>query len=131
MTARNGERPSSEYSAEEITYARALDWLRVDENGFGYISREGVAAIEVVRKRAPFASNVPSMTGVRCEVTGNPCGSDTWIVGHDCECTTCQVFVASSKKSADDTQPMSAVSSTDVVELSSSDLVPDGVPNKE
>ena len=56
MTARPGERPTSDYSAEEICYARALDWLRVDEQGFGYVLPEGVTAIEVVRKRAPFTS---------------------------------------------------------------------------
>ena len=107
MTVRDGERPSSEYSAEEITYARALDWLRVDDRGFGYISREGVAALEKVRKSAPFASTV-----VRCEVTGNPCGTDTWFVGHPCSCGPCREFVRTSGlglAAADDTQPMQAL----------------------
>lgn len=26
----------------------------------------------------------------RCEITGNPCGTDTWIEGHDCLCGACQ-----------------------------------------
>ena len=49
MTARNGERPSSEFTADEICYARALDWLRVEDSGLGYVSREGVAAILKIR----------------------------------------------------------------------------------
>lgn len=123
--AHEGERPSSDYSAEEIVFARALDWLRVDDRGFGYISKEGVAALEVARKRAPFASNtttvpVAEMDVARCEVTGNLCGTDTWFVGHPCQCGPCRMFVASA--SADDTQPMSAV------ELESKDLISEPDP---
>jgi hypothetical protein len=115
---REGERPTSDYSAEEITYARALDWLRVDEHGFGYISSEGVAAIDVARKRAPFASNAKPVS--RCEITSNPCGTDTWFVGHPCQCAPCRALVVSA--TADDTQPMSAI------ELESKDLISEPDP---
>ncbi len=26
----------------------------------------------------------------RCEKSGNPCGTDTWMVGHSCPCNACQ-----------------------------------------
>jgi len=26
----------------------------------------------------------------RCERSGNPCGTDTWMVGHSCPCKACQ-----------------------------------------
>lgn len=26
----------------------------------------------------------------RCEITGNPVGTDTWAVGHNCQCAACQ-----------------------------------------
>lgn len=29
----------------------------------------------------------------RCEVTGNPVGTDTWEVGHPCQCRPCRVYV--------------------------------------
>lgn len=31
--------------------------------------------------------------GLRCEVTGNPCGTDTWRVGHECPCPQCQRYL--------------------------------------
>jgi hypothetical protein len=31
---------------------------------------------------------------LRCKVTGNPCGSDTWMVGHPCQCSECQKYIA-------------------------------------
>lgn len=30
---------------------------------------------------------------VYCQVTGNPCGTDTWVVGHPCECGTCYLWL--------------------------------------
>jgi hypothetical protein len=30
---------------------------------------------------------------LRCLVTGNPCGTDTWAVGHPCECSRCRKFL--------------------------------------
>lgn len=29
---------------------------------------------------------------LRCEVTANPCGTDTWAVGYVCPCTPCQTW---------------------------------------
>ena len=26
----------------------------------------------------------------RCKVTGNPCGTDTWMNDHECQCSSCQ-----------------------------------------
>jgi len=31
---------------------------------------------------------------LRCKGTGNPCGSDTWAVGHECSCGNCQKWLA-------------------------------------
>jgi hypothetical protein len=33
------------------------------------------------------------MSDLRCEVTGHPCGTDTRMVGHPCECQACRVHV--------------------------------------
>lgn len=30
----------------------------------------------------------------RCEITNNPCGTDTWVIGHPCQCNPCQRYVA-------------------------------------
>lgn len=30
----------------------------------------------------------------RCLHTGNPCGTDTWMVGHPCKCVECQLYIA-------------------------------------
>ena len=32
----------------------------------------------------------------RCNVTGNPCGTDTWIEGHSCPCENCQRWLSES-----------------------------------
>lgn len=37
----------------------------------------------------------------RCERTGNPCGTDTWRVGHDCRCGPCQGWLKSRLKPQD------------------------------
>jgi hypothetical protein len=29
----------------------------------------------------------------RCKVTGNPCGTDTWMVGGSCPCAECQTYL--------------------------------------
>lgn len=34
------------------------------------------------------------MAEERCEITGNPCGTDTWVVGRPCQCNPCQRYVA-------------------------------------
>ena len=31
---------------------------------------------------------------VRCAFTGNPCGTDTWMVGQPCRCAPCQQWIA-------------------------------------
>jgi hypothetical protein len=30
---------------------------------------------------------------VRCEITLNPCGTDTWAVGRPCKCKACQAYL--------------------------------------
>ncbi len=30
----------------------------------------------------------------RCQVTKNPCGTDTWMLGHSCQCDECQAYLA-------------------------------------
>jgi hypothetical protein len=30
---------------------------------------------------------------LRCEITGNPCGTDTWGINHPCQCKNCQVYI--------------------------------------
>lgn len=37
---------------------------------------------------------LPSDVRLRCTVTKNPCGSDTWRLGHACQCTPCRQWVA-------------------------------------
>lgn len=29
----------------------------------------------------------------RCEITGNPCGTDTWEINHPCQCKNCQKYL--------------------------------------
>ncbi len=29
----------------------------------------------------------------RCKVTGNPCGTDTWMEGIPCKCESCQAYL--------------------------------------
>lgn len=37
----------------------------------------------------------------RCEVTGNPVGTDTWMVGHPCQCAACQRMVRRSEQTGE------------------------------
>ena len=30
---------------------------------------------------------------LRCEITSNPCGTDTWEINHPCECKNCQLYL--------------------------------------
>jgi len=30
---------------------------------------------------------------LRCEITSNPCGTDTWEINHPCECKNCQEYL--------------------------------------
>jgi hypothetical protein len=34
-------------------------------------------------------------TPLRCEITGNPCGSDTWKADETCECPNCRKYCGS------------------------------------
>jgi hypothetical protein len=46
---------------------------------------------------APLTPDSPAVaeTGeMTCKVTGNPCGSDTWQIGHPCKCENCQAWLA-------------------------------------
>lgn len=37
---------------------------------------------------------IPDPPGLlRCEITGNECGTDTWHVDHPCQCTNCQKYL--------------------------------------
>ena len=35
----------------------------------------------------------PFFTFLRCRVTHNPCGTDTWAIGYCCPCAPCQQFI--------------------------------------
>lgn len=37
----------------------------------------------------------------RCHVTGNPCGTDTWMNDFTCPCPGCQAYLATEKRSTD------------------------------
>ncbi len=43
---------------------------------------------------SPSASVAPPDCNVRCKVTNNPCGTDTWVIGRPCKCSHCQAWVA-------------------------------------
>jgi hypothetical protein len=30
---------------------------------------------------------------LKCEITGNPCGTDTWEVNHPCTCKNCTIYL--------------------------------------
>ena len=30
---------------------------------------------------------------IRCQITNNPCGTDTWMVGHPCTCEHCTAYL--------------------------------------
>lgn len=36
---------------------------------------------------------VMAKEAVRCKITGNPCGTDTWIEGCPCTCENCQRYL--------------------------------------
>lgn len=44
---------------------------------------------------APVASQSPAPPDhqLRCRGTGNPCGTDTWQAGHECDCGPCQAWL--------------------------------------
>jgi hypothetical protein len=47
----------------------------------------------------PAGIDAPTATPAavaRCEVTGNPCGTDTWAKGTACSCAACQAWLAHS-----------------------------------
>jgi len=35
----------------------------------------------------------PPVPVFRCEITGNPCGTDTWEINHPCQCKNCQAYI--------------------------------------
>ena len=35
----------------------------------------------------------PPLDELRCRITGNQCGTDTWMVGHPCQCDNCQAWL--------------------------------------
>jgi hypothetical protein len=37
----------------------------------------------------------------RCDVTGNPFGTDTWAEGHPCECASCQKWISTRQSTFD------------------------------
>jgi hypothetical protein len=41
---------------------------------------------------ADFDRVMAALAHLRCEVTTNPVGTDTWSVGHSCPCATCQTW---------------------------------------
>lgn len=46
--------------------------------------------------RQPYGCEVcnpPSTPILRCEITGNPCGTDTWEINHPCKCKNCQEYL--------------------------------------
>lgn len=95
------------------------DWL-VDDRGMGALSMVGAPAGlgavvkgdiggkgDDVKLRGFYEEAVASADvgaalrgepawGERCEVTGNPCGTDTWEVNHPCTCGPCSRYVARS-----------------------------------
>ena len=38
------------------------------------------------------------MDPLRCLITENPCGTDTWKVGYSCQCINCQKWLQSEKR---------------------------------
>ena len=40
-----------------------------------------------------YLSKEKKQEAERCEVTTNPCGSDTWAEGYSCECSSCQAWL--------------------------------------
>jgi len=41
------------------------------------------------------------MDTLKCEITGNVCGTDTWIDGHPCKCKNCQAWLQMTKHKID------------------------------
>ncbi len=35
----------------------------------------------------------PLVSVLRCEITGNPCGTDTWEINYTCPCKNCQQYL--------------------------------------
>ena len=47
----------------------------------------------ILKLRTP-APSTSSDSASRCEVTGNACGTDAWLVGQSCKCSPCQAYLA-------------------------------------
>lgn len=45
----------------------------------------------------PRLEQVPPAQPLRCYITSNPCGTDTWMVGEECKCVACQTWLVSTK----------------------------------
>lgn len=51
-------------------------------------------AVRVIRSGDEGNGDTVTDLGLHCLVTSNPCGTDTWKVGHDCRCANCQICLA-------------------------------------
>lgn len=38
------------------------------------------------------AGDSPTIDTLRCQITRNPCGTDTWAVGKPCRCGHCRLY---------------------------------------
>jgi uncharacterized small protein (DUF1192 family) len=61
------------------------------------MSRSATGASRPIDARQSATELPREASSGRCEVTGNPCGTDTWALGHPCKCGPCQTYVASLK----------------------------------
>jgi hypothetical protein len=50
--------------------------------------KEGLEEFAELQKK--WAEEEEKNPTPRCEKSGNPCGTDTWMVGHSCPCNACQ-----------------------------------------
>lgn len=66
-------------------------WMR---RGPGFDPSEGGKAELTPAGRAALARYDPAHKAPRCVRTGNPCGTDTWMVGDPCRCAPCTTWLA-------------------------------------
>lgn len=64
------------------------------------IEKNWVNAVSKVR-RTPLVTDAlkhPDENMWHCLKTGNPCGTDTWMVGYECPCTECQAYLRQTRE---------------------------------
>jgi len=90
--------PAAQLIVANLTQAAGLlstvqGLLSYDPAAVGEARTAGHLGDQVRELRRAVASTFPERAPSRCLRTGNPCGTDTWSVGHSCPCAPCTAWL--------------------------------------